>query len=56
MKNKLLNGQHLSLNDQTELLSEFVMTVEGLPKVLDETVGKMTVGTELAKLTGLMNV
>ena len=36
MRNKLLNGQHLALNDQVKLLSEFVMTIEGIPQVLDE--------------------
>lgn len=36
MQNKLLNGQHLALNDQVELLSEFVMTIEGIPQVLNE--------------------
>jgi len=36
MKNKLLNGQHLSLNDQVDLLSEFVMTIDGMPQILKE--------------------
>lgn len=36
MKNKLLNGQHLSLNEQVNLLAEFVMTIEGMPQILEE--------------------
>ncbi len=36
MKNKLLNGQHLSLNEQVNLLTEFVMTIEGMPQILEE--------------------
>ena len=36
MKSKLLNGQHLTLNGQMELLSEFVMTIEDVPAVLHE--------------------
>ena len=36
MESKLLNGQHLTLNGQMELLSEFVMTIEGVPAVLHE--------------------
>jgi hypothetical protein len=36
MKNKLLNGQHLSLDDQVDLLSEFVMTIDGMQKILKE--------------------
>jgi hypothetical protein len=35
MKNKLLNGQHLSLNEQTDLLSEFVKTIDGIPQILN---------------------
>lgn len=37
MKNKLLNGQHLSLNEQVTLLSEFVMTIDGMPQILEKT-------------------
>jgi hypothetical protein len=36
MKNKLLNGQHLSLDEQVNLLTEFVMTIDGMPKILQE--------------------
>ena len=36
MKNKLLNGQHLSLNEQVNLLAEFVMTIEGMSQILEE--------------------
>ena len=36
MKNKLLNGQHLSLDKQVNLLSDFVMTIDGMPKILEE--------------------
>jgi hypothetical protein len=36
MKHKLLNGQHLSLNDQIKLLSEFVLTIDGIPQILAE--------------------
>lgn len=36
MKNKLLNGQHLSLNEQINLLTEFVMTMDGMPQILEE--------------------
>ena len=36
MKNKLLNGQHLSLDEQIALLSEFVMTIDGMPKILEK--------------------
>ena len=36
MKNKLLNGQHLSINEQVDLLSEFVVTIEGMPKILEK--------------------
>lgn len=36
MKSKLLNGQHLSLDDQVKLLTEFVMTIDGMPKILQE--------------------
>jgi len=36
MKNKLLNGQHLSLNEQVKLLSEFVMTIDDMPQILAE--------------------
>ena len=36
MKNKLLNGQHLSLNEQVILLSEFVMTIDGMPQILEK--------------------
>ncbi len=40
MKSKLLHGQHLSLSKQIELLSEFVMTINGMPQVLAE-IGKL---------------
>jgi len=36
MKSKLLNGQHLSLNEQIKLLSEFVMTIDDMPQILAE--------------------
>jgi hypothetical protein len=36
MKSKLLNGQHLSLDGQVDLLSDFVMTIDGMPKILRE--------------------
>ncbi|RVU83508.1 nucleotidyltransferase family protein [Leucothrix sargassi] len=36
MKQRLLEGQHLSLQKQIGLLSEFVHTIEGIPQVLDE--------------------
>jgi len=36
MKYKLINGQHLSLNAQLTLLSEFLMTIEGIPQILNE--------------------
>jgi len=36
MKSKLLNGQHLSLNEQVKLLSEFVMTIDDIPQILTE--------------------
>lgn len=36
MKNKLLNGQHLSINEQVDLLSEFVVTIEGMPQILEK--------------------
>ncbi len=36
MKNKLLNGQHLSLDEQIALLSEFVMTIDGMPQILEK--------------------
>lgn len=36
MKNRLLNGLHLSLDNQVDLLSEFVMTIDGMPKILKE--------------------
>jgi hypothetical protein len=36
MKKKLLNGQHLSLDEQIALLSEFVMTIDGMPKILEK--------------------
>ena len=35
MKNKLLHGQHLSLDEQVNLLSEFVMTIDGMPQILE---------------------
>lgn len=40
MQNKLLNGQHLSLHDQVKLLSEFVMTIDGIPQILED-IGKV---------------
>jgi len=36
MKNKLLNGKHLSLEEQVNLLSEFVMSIDGMPQILKE--------------------
>ena len=36
MKNKLLNAQHLSLNEQVKILSEFVMSIDIIPQILDE--------------------
>lgn len=36
MKNKLLNGQHISLNEQVNLLTEFVMTMDGMSQILEE--------------------
>ncbi|AAZ26855.1 nucleotidyltransferase family protein [Colwellia psychrerythraea] len=36
MKKKLLNGQHLSLDEQIALLSEFVMTIDGMPQILEK--------------------
>ena len=36
MKTRLLQGQHLALNEQIELLSEFVMTIDSLPQILNE--------------------
>ena len=40
MKNKLLHGQHLSLKEQVDLLSEFVMTIDGMSQILKE-IGKL---------------
>jgi uncharacterized protein len=40
MKNKLLRGQHLSLDEQVNLLTDFVMTMDGMPQILDE-IGKL---------------
>ncbi|PKH87164.1 nucleotidyltransferase family protein [Colwellia sp. Bg11-28] len=36
MKKNLLNGQHLSLDEQIALLSEFVMTIDGMPQILEK--------------------
>lgn len=38
MKNKLLNGKNLSLDKQINLLSEFVMTIDEIPKILEKIV------------------
>jgi len=35
MKDKLLNGHHLPLNQQVELLSEFIMSIDDMPQVLE---------------------
>ena len=35
MKNELLNAQHLSLEQQVELLSDFVMSMDEIPKILN---------------------
>jgi len=35
MKNRLLNGSHLSLDQQIELLSEFIMHIDDMPQILD---------------------
>jgi len=40
MQSRLLNGQHLSLDGQIKLLSEFVMTIDGIPQILEE-IGKL---------------
>lgn len=40
MKDRLLNGQHLSLTEQLKLLSEFVMTIDAIPEILKE-IGKL---------------
>ncbi len=40
MKNKLLHGQYLSLKEQVDLLSEFVMTIDGMSQILKE-IGKL---------------
>jgi hypothetical protein len=34
MKDRLLNGHHLSLQQQTELLSEFMLSIDDMPKIL----------------------
>jgi hypothetical protein len=36
MKSPLFNGQHLTLNKQIQLLSEFVMTIDDIPQILTE--------------------
>ena len=35
MKDKLLNGHHLTLDQQVELLSEFIMSIDDIPQVLE---------------------
>jgi len=35
MKNRLLKGHHLPLEQQIELLSEFIMSIDDMPQILD---------------------